>query len=161
TTYPTLAGAPANWTVEAWIYDKGNAGVQRDIIGTHSGTNAGILALSNTNTLTWIGCTTGTGTVPPNRWTHVAAAYDGANVAYYVKGVAGGPSTAANCSGWQSGWNELVIGGYGSADGNMFKGLIDEVRVYKVARNAAQIADDASLVSVHFDEASGATAFDA
>lgn len=71
-----------------------------------------------------------------NQWTHVACTYDGATVTEYVNGTARGtaPLGAAGSS------NGTTCIGANSPSGDPFDGAIDELRVFSVARSAAQIA---------------------
>jgi hypothetical protein len=78
--------------------------------------------------------------VPLNRWTHLAATFDGATWRLYVDGVlvcteeAGRP-LPANANPLTIGFNDIW-----SDEG--FDGLIDEVRLYGTALTQAQIASD-------------------
>jgi PKD repeat protein len=81
----------------------------------------------------------GTASVPVNTWTHIAATYDGSAVRFYLNGVQKAsfsvsgslaPSTRPLKIGGNSIWNEW------------FRGLIDDVRVYKRALTAAEITAD-------------------
>ncbi len=80
----------------------------------------------------------GTTAVPLNTWTHLAVTYDGTNLRYYQNGVL--VKTTAHTGAINTSTGVLHIGGDSSLD--MFKGLIDEVRVYNTALNAAQITTD-------------------
>jgi glucose/arabinose dehydrogenase len=73
-----------------------------------------------------------------NTWTHVATTYDGTNLRYYQNGVL--VKTTAHSGAINVTTGVLHIGGDSSVD--MFKGLIDEVRVYNTALSAAQITTD-------------------
>jgi hypothetical protein len=81
----------------------------------------------------------GTGPLPLNTWTHLAATYDGSAVRLYVNGnlvrtfaVSG---SLANTS------SPLRIGG-NSIWGERFAGLIDDVRVYNRPLGASEIQSD-------------------
>ena len=73
----------------------------------------------------------GTGQLPLNAWTHLAATYDGSVLALYVNGTqvatlfASGPIVSTT--------GLLKIGGNGIW-GEWFNGLIDEVRIWSVER---------------------------
>jgi len=83
-----------------------------------------------------------------NQWTHVACTYDGSRMVIYVNG-----DTAASCA--HSGpiiydnYTELFIGKYDD-DNELYcySGLIDEVRVWNVARTQSQLKqyDSTSLI---------------
>lgn len=71
-----------------------------------------------------------TGTVPVNQWTHVAAAYDGSTVQFYVNGVAAGTSLLANAGMGNA--DPITIGGdFTEGSYNYgFTGLLDEILIY-------------------------------
>jgi hypothetical protein len=77
-------------------------------------------------------------TVEPKkyRWTHVAVSYDGATATFYVNGEAAG--SAPLSSGGNSVATMLEIGGSESA-GNYYRGHMDEVRLWSVARTGDEI----------------------
>ncbi|MGI5487825.1 LamG-like jellyroll fold domain-containing protein [Microtetraspora malaysiensis] len=77
--------------------------------------------------------------LPLNGWVHLATTYDGSRLRLYVNGVLDRalPVTGAV----QAGSGSLYIGGY-PVWGAYFKGAIDEVRVYNVARTTEQIRLD-------------------
>jgi hypothetical protein len=81
----------------------------------------------------------GTGAVPSNAWTHVAATYDGSTLRFFVNGVQvaskSGISTVLASTG------ALKIGG-NSVWGEYFRGLIDDVRIYNRALSLAEIQGD-------------------
>jgi hypothetical protein len=81
----------------------------------------------------------GTGAVPTNAWTHVAATYDGSTLRFFVNGVQvaskSGISTILASTG------ALKIGG-NSVWGEYFRGLIDDVRVYNRALSLTEIKAD-------------------
>jgi hypothetical protein len=81
----------------------------------------------------------GSSPVPTNTWTHLAVTYDGSVVRLYVNGVqvgsiaASGPITA--------GTGALQLGGL-SQSSDVFRGLMDDVRIYNRALTASEIAAD-------------------
>jgi concanavalin A-like lectin/glucanase superfamily protein/parallel beta helix pectate lyase-like protein len=93
----------------------------------------------------WIGSERnagGAGALPLNVWTHLATTYDGSTLRLYVNGslvssTAVGGSMAATTG-------VLRIGG-NSVWKEFFKGVIDEVRVYKRALSASEIQADMSV----------------
>ena len=75
------------------------------------------------------------GSAFPNTWTHLAVAYNGSTLTLYRDGV---PVATANATGALSPTTgSLQIGG--SQFGEYFKGLIDEVRIYKTALSDTEI----------------------
>jgi len=68
-------------------------------------------------------------------WTHVAATYDGATLKLYINGVLRSQVSAAFSIG--TGATGFFIGSYGGFE--HFKGLIDEARIWNVARSQSQI----------------------
>ncbi len=81
----------------------------------------------------------GPSTVPLNEWTHLATTYDGNTLRLYVNGaeVSSRPITG----GIQGTTAPLRIGG-NTYPGQFFDGLIDEVRIYRRALTASEIAAD-------------------
>jgi hypothetical protein len=80
----------------------------------------------------------GASQVPVNTWTHVAAAYDGATLRFYVNGTQAN-STAVTQPIAVSG-SPLQIGG-NAIWGEYFAGRIDDVRIYNRALTAAEIGN--------------------
>jgi len=71
----------------------------------------------------------------PNTWTHLAATYNGSTLTLYRDGL---PVAVANASGALAPTaGSLQIGA--SQFGEFFKGMIDEVRIYKTALNDSDI----------------------
>jgi hypothetical protein len=77
--------------------------------------------------------------LPVNSWTHLAGTYDGTTMRFYVDGVQVG--TKAVSGNLLTSTGAVRIGG-NSVWGEFFQGRIDEVRIFNVARTAAQIAAD-------------------
>lgn len=107
-------------------------------------------------------------------WHHLAFTWDGAFLKIYKDGVEAATAVAQTINAQASAFN-LKIGGYGwesyGLNNQEFKGQIDEVRVWNVARSAAQIASTinssvpvnaAGLVGYwKMDEGTGTTTADA
>jgi len=133
-------------TLEAWVNPSAVSSGWRDVIykgddnylleatsGDLGWPAAGaILGTTDANTY-------GVTALSVNTWTHLAATYDGAQVRLYVNGTQ--VSSVARTGPLATSTNPLQIGG-DSIYGQFFAGLIDEVRVYNVARTAAQIQSD-------------------
>jgi hypothetical protein len=88
----------------------------------------------------------GSSTIPINQWTHVAVSYDGTNATLYVNGAldAGTSQTATGVSLAAAGgtWRIGDIVGATTLPSEAFAGMIDEVRVWNVARTASQVVSD-------------------
>lgn len=80
-----------------------------------------------------------------NRWTHLAATYNGSTQRLYVNGVEVGSRSQNGAITLSSG--ALRIGG-NSVWGSYFRGYIDEVRVYNRALTQAEIASDSKQAVV-------------
>ena len=102
-------------------------------------------------------------------WTHVAGVYDGSSVKIYINGELEGSNPVKGSI--RTSDLPLYLGKAPWTNNNNFNGMIDEVRVWNVARTAAQIdydmrhtltGDEPGLVGYwNFDEVSGNTAADA
>ena len=139
-------------TLEAWVNPTTTSSAWRDIIykgvdnyylegtsevggsaaggGTFGGGNANAFAPSP---------------LAAGAWSYLALTYDGATLRFYVNGALVASQAAAGAI--TASTNPLQIGG-DSLFGQYFSGLIDEVRIYKVALSQAAIqADMSSAVS--------------
>jgi hypothetical protein len=85
--------------------------------------------------------TRGTAQLAVNTWAHLAATYDGANLRLYVNGTLA--STHAVTGNMVNSTGALRMGG-NQPWGEWFSGQIDEVRVYRRALSASEIASDMS-----------------
>jgi 6-phosphogluconolactonase (cycloisomerase 2 family) len=102
-------------------------------------------------------------------WTHVAGVYDGSSVKIYINGELEGSNPVTGSI--RTSDLPLYLGKAPWTNFNNYNGMIDEVRVWNVARTAAQIdydmrhtltGDEPGLVGYwNFDEVSGNTAADA
>ncbi len=86
---------------------------------------------------------TDTSLAQTGEWVHLAGTYDGVNVKLYKNGilVASAPFTA-NIGAGDTGF---YIGSFGQLD-KTFQGLIDEIRVWNIARTQTEIQNDMSIV---------------
>lgn len=73
------------------------------------------------------------------RWTHVAVSYDGTTATFYVNGEAAGSAALANNGNFIG--HDLSLGGTESF-GSYYRGHLDEVRIWSVARSGAEIRGD-------------------
>jgi hypothetical protein len=110
-------------------------------------------------------------TLPADTWVHVAVTYNGGVVNTYVNGALVDTYNGSGTIGDEYPLlNDLTIGGRQNTTGQRFVGLIDEVRVWNVARSSAEIlaawntalaGNETGLVGYwRFSEVSGTTAVD-
>jgi chitodextrinase len=147
----TIADAPSldlttAMTLEAWVYPTVVDSAWRDVIykgndnyflesTTSNGALPGAGAiLGTTNSVAF-----GTAVLPANTWTHLAETYDGSTLRLYVNGTQA--ASLARTGNIKTSTNPLQIGG-DSIFGQYFQGLIDEVRIYRVALTPTQIQTD-------------------
>ena len=81
----------------------------------------------------------GTSALAANTWSFLTETYDGTTLRLYVNGTQ--VASTAHTGAISTSTNPLQIGG-DSIYGQFFAGLIDNVRIYKVALSAAQIQTD-------------------
>jgi hypothetical protein len=164
-------------TVEAWIKRAGT-GVQHSIVekyGCSTGQGGYALRVAANDKLlfgTRDDCNNGSSvlgltSISANVWTHVAGSWDGATLRVFVNGAPDGSLASTRNPKW--GNTPLKIGERGSS-GTPFNGQIDEVRLWNVARSAADISstlsqcltgNEANLAAYwRLDEGTGATAAD-
>jgi gliding motility-associated-like protein len=137
----------ANFTIEAWVKRENTSGIAM-IFSKYNGGVAGNY---------WFGIdstgkpilsreaspwgVTATNPMPVNEWHHIAATYDGSQTKIYVDGVVNN-TTSAPLSINHNVSNIKVNIGAGLANNSpayLFKGELDEIRVWNVARTATQI----------------------
>ncbi len=178
-------------TLEAWVFPRGNGNATfGSVIVNKEGEyqlyrNASgnvVFTLAGTP-FGWSSRTTSV-QLPLREWSHVALRYDATltHVEVYKDGalaesVACHPASPATpCGGpigdFHTNWNELRIGGrQNGGNPHYFHGVIDEVRVWSVARTPAEIAAAYATPIPHgatglagywrFDESDSGVAFDA
>ena len=137
-------------TMEAYIYPTAATGVWRVIGGLYNGGQGGYYMAVNFTQgpgfSAWFGVTCGwkySNQLPPlNKWTHVAATFDGTNARLFIDG-AKVHQSACNGNGGQLGasTSPMHIGGLGAYNPTQapFAGAIDDFGVYKTALTEAQI----------------------
>ena len=135
--HTNLPASTAAQTISLWFNLGSTTGTQDFIAlgdGSHGiklGLNAGVLAA-----FTWGGTSLITATTPvAGGWHNVVYSYDGTNNRFYLDGVSVASTTTAPQSA------TVTVAMLGSYDGSheLFKGSIDDVRVYNTTLTAAQI----------------------
>ena len=136
-------------TIEAWIYPTApsheaiivNKEGEYELARFEDGTIAWALANADPG---WGSDWIFTGAVaPPNVWTHVALTYDGGTIRTYLDGKLEHSLPGSGAIGdVHSDLDDLWIGGRQHRGSGSFVGMIDEVRVWNVARGQLAIQED-------------------
>jgi hypothetical protein len=135
-------------TLEAWVYPTELGTAWRTVLFKEQQNGMAYSLYANQDTSLPVGQVNvegeqnalGSGTLPLNAWTHLAATYDGQTLRLYVNGApAGSKQVSGPIAASES--CPLRIGG-NSIWGERFAGLIDDVRVYDRALSQAQIETD-------------------
>lgn len=134
-------------TLQAWVYLRayptGGAGRNRAMV-VNSNLQYG-LWINPAGTLTcWaLASATTNAPIPLNTWTHLACTYDEVNMRIYVDGQL--VEEQASTLGIPTlGTRGLSIGGDNpSGENDRLDGLLDELRLYRIARSAAELCADA------------------
>lgn len=138
--WPSAARYDTNlaMTVEAWVFREDP---QRfETILSHNRTNSFWFGLAGTRLRfhrSGGGYADSVGTVGGHRWTHLAAAYDGSQVEFYIDGESAGVNLLANAGAGRA--EPLAIGG--DRSGANFRGMLDEVRLWNVRRLDSEIRE--------------------
>lgn len=141
-------------TLEAWIYPtawKTNV-YEGNIINKENNTNnngyflrcgaSGKLNFGfGDNTSTWKELTSANAVLTLNTWQHVAATYDGVKSRLFVNGVCT-DSIAYTSTIMSSNTVNLTVGDHSGSYVRRYQGRIDDVRIWAVARTAAQIKNN-------------------
>jgi hypothetical protein len=135
-TAPAVLSGNSPFTAVAWVKPGDTTTAWKSIFGT---TCNGFDVAINAATFEF-GKNCGGGvfyggpTVTANKWYHVAAVFDGTNINLYVNNVltTGGVVSYAH--------DILRIGGSYSSVNELFKGVIDDVRIYNRALSAAEVS---------------------
>jgi concanavalin A-like lectin/glucanase superfamily protein len=150
-TWVTIADAASldltnGMTLEAWvrstsnnnprtiIYKERSTGFSYALFGSDSSSHPTTSVRTNANF-----SANGPSPIPTNVWTHLAATYDGTRVRLFVNGVeidnnAGGLADHDERGSAPDRWQ--------FDQGEYFRGLIDDVRIYNRALSAAEIQAD-------------------
>jgi hypothetical protein len=139
----------SSMTIEAWVNPRTVSGYRSAVFKEHrsAGRQAYSLYAANGNTRPTAEVSTGNGlttlagsqTIAAKTWTHIATTYDGSTLRVFKNGVEIG--SKALTGSFANTVDPLRMGG-NKVWSEWFKGRIDEVRVWKGARTAAQIATD-------------------
>ena len=134
-------------TLEAWVNPQTVSNAWRDVI--YKGNDNYYLEATSSNGRPAGGGTFGTGggtsktfgasPLAVNTWTHLAVTYNGTTLSLYVNGIL--ISSRAQSGNVATSVNPLEIGG-DAIFGQYFSGVIDELRVFNVARTQAQVQSD-------------------
>ncbi len=154
-----------SYTKEAWVYSTDGTG-SRNIISSNAAPfwlNGGILTAGHGGQYYLI---TDPTVFPLNVWVHVALTYDAATTTMRL--YRDGNLVNSNMSVSSNYANEPIYIGSHNAGSSLFKGSIDEVRIWNLARTQAQIKENlykgpvataSGLVSYYkFNEGAGSTA---
>lgn len=104
-----------------------------------------------------------TGTFTPNVFNNVAVTYNGSNVAFFINGVPAGTFVPTTNGAIGTGTNNFSIG-INTGNGNVFRGSLDEIRVYNRAISEDEIRllynQKKPILHLKMDEGSGTTLYD-
>ena len=131
-------------TIEAWV--KANSFGTEDVVFM-ANNRYSLQFNSSGNIITGIyidgswGQGTSTTALATGRWYHVALTYDGDKIRFYVNGIAAGVTDIQNGVITASDDSPLSIGANYDANDDYFDGILDEVRIWNVARTEAQIQE--------------------
>jgi|GEM_PF-2158561 len=132
-------------SIEAWINPSSGGVTWYGIVSKGNGQQYAITLNSpnryihfETNQLDGGSCgaaNTASGTIPLDEWSHVVAVYDGSTKKVYINGI---ERASVSCSYRFASNTEALRIGQGN-NGEYFKGLIDEVRIYNRALTQSEI----------------------
>jgi len=148
-TNAAILNTTGNFTVMAWV-ELASTGAIQDVIseiGTENTAGQYLLRVTASETFRFFrrdGVSTNTNSintqaVTPGNWTHIACGYDGSLFCYF-NGVNDTNAAADNAQVGQAA-AETLIGNGNSNTSNVFKGKIDEVRLYNRALTVAEIQE--------------------
>jgi hypothetical protein len=105
-----------------------------------------------------------------NTWYHIAVTYDGSTETILIDGIVDTARPATGALGTSPQPEDFRIGSYSGSSPNFFRGMIDEVRIWNLARSQKEIlqkmndtlaGSESGLVGYwRFDEGSGVIAHD-
>ncbi|MTI19482.1 LamG domain-containing protein, partial [Fulvivirga sp. RKSG066] len=131
-------------TAEGWIKPKSSR-TFHTIVGNYDAGNLQfLLRLDNMKPVFWVSngaftSVTGTTTVPLNTWTHVAGVWDGTTIKVYVNGAL--ENTVSVSGTMPTNSYPVKIGANYSNISENCDGVLDEVRIWNVARTQTEISN--------------------
>ncbi len=153
---PLLTLSTPNFTVESWVYLNDNSTTQYianngwashcwpgwslgigSIYSTQTGKAVFIINRDNVFPQTNYTEVVSTEPVPVGQWVHIAASYDGSNLRLYINGVLN--STVVTSGLPYDYLPTITLGSEGNSSTAQLNGVLDEVRIWNVARTQAQI----------------------
>ena len=146
-------------TLEAWFYIQTNANWESAVsyAWDNGGTESGYdLFCKGQSSNKWcirvarVGMSEGDWAFDPfannltySQWIHMAGTYDGTTSRFYKNGALERSETNSGNIDWNPAPDKFYLGRFHDSDeNNYFDGYLDEVRIWSVARTAAQIADN-------------------
>ncbi|KKR82381.1 MAG: hypothetical protein UU29_C0014G0014, partial [Candidatus Daviesbacteria bacterium GW2011_GWA2_40_9] len=135
---------PANITVSTWVRTPGvaNSFIFYKYNPSSPYQGYGLALDASNNPRFWVGgnaWTAGTIAVNDNKWHYLVATYDGTNVRIYIDGVLNKTNAQTATLSYTI---NATIGAANSGASDIFKGYIDELKIYSYARTAAQVKQD-------------------
>jgi hypothetical protein len=156
-----LPSAPANWTIEFWIYPR-STGTQYTLISSETlsirsyitTSQTLTLAISTGNSTYNLVASNSTATLSANTWTHLAWTYDGTTHRLFMGGAIATSVVGANA--YSTNWQNLMFGYDGSNYADFY---IDELRISNTARYTSAFTPSATAFTAdantwglyHFD----------
>ena len=138
----------SDYSISFWANNNGGNG---GLVGTTNGADGGLSLLAGSSGEIYCRTSNGSGftdsstdinVLSINQWHHVASVKRGNSCRIFVDGI-DKTRNSGNHSSLAGSNNALVIGGIPShQSGFMFRGILDEIRLYNYALSASQIADD-------------------
>ncbi len=151
-------GASQDFTVELWvkpesfgtfnyILSKGDTGASEKWYGFFVNTGGSNEVVWNIDDGTTRYNVIGSTALSTGTWTHIAGVRSGTTMELFINGVSDGSTSDANIANDLGNTYEFALGRRSSAASldRYFDGLIDDVRVWSTARNAATIAGEKDM----------------
>jgi len=133
------------FTIEAWVNRDAAAGGM--VVSKYNGSIVGQFQLyvNSNGTVSFIRevnpwSIVSTITIPEGKWSHIAATYNGTTMNLYINGQLAG-SLVSGSVGTTAASTNVLIGAsyYSNSPNNFFKGKIDEVRIWSLARSQSEV----------------------